>query len=104
MIRAILVIWALFHLYVMGTVLIADPTLSTFLPILSEPKTWAYAITLDLIMGFGLFAIAIYLFEKSLTAAVLWFVALNLFGNPAGSVYLLINMKKIEDRLAKSSG
>ena len=100
MIKAVLVIWALVHLYVMGTVLIADPTLVTFMAILDEPKSWAFAITSDLLLGFGIFALVIYYFEQSVKAAVIWFVLLNLFGNPAGAVYLLMNMKKIEDRLA----
>lgn len=102
MIKGILIIWALVHLYVMGTVLIADPTLSTFVSILDEPKTWAFAITSDLLMGFGLFAIVIYFFERSVKVAAFWFVLLNLLGNPVGAVYLLMNMKKIEDRLRQN--
>ena len=99
MIKGVLILWALVHLYVMSTVLIADPTLVTFMAILDEPKSWAFAITSDLLLGFGLFALVIYYFERSVKAAVIWFILLNVFGNPAGAVYLLMNMQKIQDRL-----
>jgi hypothetical protein len=88
------------HVYFSIPVIIADPWLATFFEIFENCETWAFQITSDLFLGFLLFAIMIYLVEGSLKTAVWWFVGINLIGNPAAAIYVLINMNKIQKKLA----
>ncbi len=83
------------HLLLTVPVILADPTLTTFLEIFSQRETWAFQITSDLLFGFLLFAVLVYGIDGSLKTAALWFVAANLLGNPAFAIYLLLNIGKL---------
>ncbi|OUS12444.1 hypothetical protein A9Q89_06045 [Gammaproteobacteria bacterium 53_120_T64] len=102
MVKLVLILRALLHLYVMAVVLVTDPALSTFFDILGQPESLAFATTSNLLLGFGLFALVIYFFERSVKSAAIWFTFLNLFSKPTGAVYLLLNMGKIQSRLENS--
>ena len=93
--RTIVFIVLIVHILFSIPVLIADPTLTTFMEILGQRETWAFQITSDLLFGFVLFAILVFTIENSVKKALLWFVAANLVGNPAFAIYLLLNMAKI---------
>ena len=90
----------LIHILLSIPVIIADPTLTTFVALLGERETWGFQIFSDLVLSFILITTLIYFIEGSWKIALAWFVAINLFGNPASAVYLLINMNKIQARLS----
>lgn len=83
------------HILFSIPVIIADPTLSSFVGIFGARESWAFQITSDLLFGFVLFAVLVYGIEGSLKKAVMWFVAANLLGNPAFAIYLLLNLDKL---------
>ena len=93
--KIIIVIALIVHVVLSIPVIIADPTLSTFMSILSQRETWAFQITSDLLFGFVLFGVLVYLIESSLKTAALWFVVANLLGNPAFAIYLLLNIDNL---------
>ncbi|MBV1930891.1 MAG: hypothetical protein KUG71_04170 [Porticoccaceae bacterium] len=93
--KIIICVGLIVHVLFSMPVLIADPTLTTFIEILNQRETWAFQVTSDLLFGFVLFAVLVYTLEGSLKRALMWFVVANLLGNPAFAIYLLLNLDKL---------
>ena len=93
--KIVICIALIIHILFSIPVIIADPTLATFMEILGQRETWAFQITSDLLFGFVLFAVFVYALENSLKKAVMWFVLANVLGNPAFAIYLLLNMDRL---------
>ncbi|RLA44608.1 MAG: hypothetical protein DRR06_09275 [Gammaproteobacteria bacterium] len=93
--KIIIYIVLIIHILFSIRVMIADPTLTTFVEILGQRETWAFQITSDLLFGFVLFAVLVYTLENSLKKAVMWFVLANVLGNPAFAIYLLLNLDRL---------
>lgn len=88
------------HIVLSIPVIIADPGLGTFMSLLSERETWGFQIFSDLVLSFIVIGTLIYLIEGSWKTALMWFVAINILGNPVSAIYVLINMNKIQARLS----
>lgn len=93
--KIIICVGLVIHVLFSIPVIIADPTLTTFMEILNQRQTWAFQVTTDLLFGFVLFAVLVYTLENSLKKALMWFVIANFIGNPAFAIYLLINLDKL---------
>jgi len=102
-VKGIVGVALLIHIILSIPVIMADPALATFVDLLGQRETWGFQIFSDFLLGLILFATMIYFVEGSLKVAALWLVVMFCFGNPATSVYLLLNLNKVQERLSPAA-
>lgn len=62
---------------------------------------WGVATLADLVMGFALFAVVVFLTERSWIAALLWSAPVLLLGNIWAALWFVIRLPSLAKRLSR---
>ena len=97
-IKPVTILYLIFFVTLLFWAAMADPKLAGFIQSLNEP--WSVVVLMDFVFGGLLLSWMIYFVEGSAKAALPWAIALFIVGNIIGAVYILLRIKRIEERLS----